>query len=111
LGNSYYYIIEWHPGPLGSDIEVGQTLSCKLSIDYASAAPSAFPVTFQFSSYLTDQNPSNNVATVVLHRAAASVTRVPTLSVGAMILLSLSLVLLGSARSFAKFPHPSSELR
>jgi uncharacterized repeat protein (TIGR01451 family) len=103
LGNSYYYTFGWHPGPLGSDIEVGQTLSCKLSIDYASAAPSVFPVTFQFSSYLTDQNPSNNAAVVVLHRAVASATPVPVFSLGGMILLSLSLMLLGAARSSTSY--------
>lgn len=77
LGDSFYYVIRWHPGPLGGDIEPGDILGCAISIDYTASAPATFPVTFQFSSTISDQNPTNNAATVVLRGAAQQPAVVP----------------------------------
>jgi hypothetical protein len=98
LGNSFYYVIRWRPGPLGGDITPGDVLTCAISIDYTASAPATFPVTFQFSSTVSDQNPANNAATVVLNGAAQPPSVVPTMDRLGMILLSAGLAVISIFR-------------
>jgi hypothetical protein len=98
LGNSFYYVIRWHPGPLGGDIAPGDILTCAISIDYTASAPASFPVTFQFSSTVSDLNPVNNAATVVLEAAALPPSAVPATDRLGTILLSAGLAAISILR-------------
>ena len=96
----FYYFLTWFPVFLEDDpLPVGATYYCYFTLPYTQWAPNEFPVTFSISDRVfTDLDPSNNSATVTLHRARQGVvpTPVPTLSSHA--LMALAGLLIGLVR-------------
>ncbi len=80
----FYYLLTWFPVFLEDDpLPVGATVYCYFTLPYTQRAPSEFPVTFDIPDRVfTDLDPSNNSATVTLHRAGQGLVAppVPTLS-------------------------------
>lgn len=90
LGSSFYYMYTWSAAAAATPIAPGDSRNCTLNIDYTAMAPPVFPVTFGFPTWLSDPNPSNDTATVLLSGAIAQPSEpVPALSTRAMILLAL----------------------
>ena len=104
LIGGYEYLIDWDPviptDPALLTLDVGETRTCQFSMPLTSAAPDAYPFSFGLAGFLSDLNPSNDTATVVLHRApsGADATAVPTLSLTSLGLLTGLVALLGGIR-------------
>jgi hypothetical protein len=96
----FYYFLTWFPVLLEDDpLPVGATVYCYFTLPYTRWAPNEFPVTFSISDRVfTDLDPSNNSATVTLHRArpGAAPTPVPTLS--PLALMALAGLLIGMTK-------------
>ena len=100
----YEYFIIWDPvfpkDPALLTLDVGETRTCQFSMPLTSAAPDAYSFSFSLGGSLSDLDPFNDFAEVVLRRAppAAPAAPVPTLSLTLLGLLSGLLGLLGSIR-------------
>lgn len=90
----YDYYVFWYPVfPSTPALNVGETLTCRFSMALTDTAPAVYPFSFDLGGSLVDLDPSNNIATVVLRRAApaADATPIPTLSPIALFVLAVLL--------------------
>jgi hypothetical protein len=86
----YDYRSEWWVSlpDLSPPIAAGETRVCHFQIALTDLAPATYPFSFGLPVYFHDPNPSNDRVTVLLHRAAATPTQVPTLSAAMLRLLA-----------------------
>jgi hypothetical protein len=99
----YYYFYTWFPILLKDDpLPVGATFFCYFTVPYTQWAPNEFPVTFNIpETVFIDLDPSNNSATVTLHRAGqGAVTPVPTLSPASLSILVALLALFAGVHRY-----------
>lgn len=92
-GKTYFYEYAWIP-TIGGAIEVGQTLTCHLTLALSANAPDIYVFEFEIPSFIEDLDPSNNSASVTLRRAAA--TQLPAASPWSMMVLSAAMLLAGT---------------
>jgi hypothetical protein len=95
----YDYLMEWFvsgPEPtFDPPLAPGETRTCHFQIALTRNTPPAFNFSFGLSKGFHDPDPSNDRATVVLHRAAAAPTEVPTLSTAMLWLLAALFAIVG----------------
>jgi hypothetical protein len=88
----YDYLMEWFvsgpPPNFDLPLEPGETRTCHFQIALTRNAPPAFDFSFGLAKGFHDPDPSNDRATVVLHRATAAPTPVPALSAAMLWLLA-----------------------
>ena len=97
LVDGFYFRYSWRP-VAETPIAVNETRSCHLTLPLTAVAPAVMPFSFRLSGPWTDQNLSNNEATVVLRRGVEP-TAVPALSPA--LLIALVLLIVGcAARAF-----------
>jgi hypothetical protein len=100
----YEYWIDWDPvsptDPGLLTLDVGETRTCQFNMPLTNAAPEVYSFSFRLADFLSDLDPSNDDATVVLHRAPSGTraAAVPTLSPSALAILAALLALLASVR-------------
>jgi hypothetical protein len=89
-GGGYDYRTEWWVSlpDLSPPIAAGETRVCHFQIALTELAPATYTFSFGLPDSFHDPDPSNDRATVVLHRAAGVPTQVPTLSVAMLWLLA-----------------------
>ena len=99
LIGGYEYWISWDPvsptDPSLLTLNVGETRTCQFNMPLTNSAPDVYPFTFGLAAFLSDLDPSNNSATVILQRAsagAAIATPVPALSPFGLAILAASLM-------------------
>jgi hypothetical protein len=92
-GETYYYQYAWIP-TIGGAIEIGQTLTCHITLALSASAPDIYVFGFEIPSFIEDLDPSNNSASVTLRRAAATV--LPAMSVPGMLAMLFTLGLAGA---------------
>jgi hypothetical protein len=99
----YEYWISWDPvtstDPALTTLDVGETRTCQFSMPLTRAAPDSYPFSFGLAGFLSDLDPSDDTATVVLNRAPSGVNAasVPALSLSALGLL-IGLTMLAGVR-------------
>ncbi|MEO5625615.1 MAG: hypothetical protein ABIQ70_06390 [Dokdonella sp.] len=91
LENSFYYLYAYQVVGPDSPMAVGETRTCRFSLDFTQWAPPVFSLTFDMRTF-DDLDPSNNAATVVLRRAVVAPTTVPSSSPAGLGLLVLVLL-------------------
>jgi hypothetical protein len=88
----YDYLMEWFvsgPEPtFDPPLAPGETRACHFQIALTRNAPPAFNFSFGLAEGFHDPDPNNDQATVILQRAVATPTPVPTLSVTMLWLLA-----------------------
>ena len=80
----FFYYYSWYPADV-SDIAVGETRICHLTLALTAQAPAVMPLCFGLPSYYVDINPSNDSATVLLQQVVPSI---PALSAAMLLLLA-----------------------
>jgi hypothetical protein len=93
----YDYRIVWEPASpdFAPPLAPGETRVCHFQIALGASAPAAYDFSFGLPDFFHDPDPSNDRVTVVLHRAAAAPTQVPTLSVAMLWLLATLFAIVG----------------
>lgn len=99
-GGSYDYRTEWWVSlpDLSPPIAGGETRVCHFQIAMTELAPATYMFSFGLPDSFHDPDPSNDRATVVLHRAAAAPTPVSTLSVAMLWLLTALFAIAGAMK-------------
>lgn len=110
LNDGFYYVYDWFPTQ-ESPLAVGETRNCYLNLEFTEWAPDTFSLTFSMPDFLVDIDPSNNSATVTLHRRGqGSATSVPTMSPLALGMLAGLLALLATVRPRPRV-RPAGDVR
>ncbi|HET6546658.1 MAG TPA: hypothetical protein VFG55_07940 [Rhodanobacteraceae bacterium] len=82
-----YYYYDWYP-TMEVVLAVGETRLCVINLPITRQAPATMSFSFSIPSFFVDLDPSNNSATVILHRADAAVAAIPVLSTAMLFLLA-----------------------
>ena len=82
---TFYYYYQWYPA-FFSDLAVGETRACHLTLALTSQAPAVMPFSFGLPSFIADPNPSNDRVTVLLQQQV--VPSIPALSPAMLLLLA-----------------------
>jgi hypothetical protein len=101
----YYYTETWYIGIDPSPpLQAGEHRICHITMALAADAPPVVHLSFGMSGLFSDPDPSNDVGTVTLYRAQATLP-VPADSLVAATLLALCLAALGAWRCHAYSPR------
>jgi hypothetical protein len=106
-GGGYDYRIVWEPASpdFAPPLAPGETRVCHFQIALGASAPASYDFSFGLPDFFHDPNPSNDRATVVLHRAAVAPAQVPMLSVVMLWLLAVLSAGVGISRLASASPR------
>lgn len=99
LNDGFYYQYSWAPTLKLPPLQVGESRTCRINLDFSEWAPDTFALTFALSNHIVDLDASNNFATVTLQRAPLGSPPVPLPSTSIIGLLLLAAALAGPALS------------
>jgi hypothetical protein len=94
-----FWIIAGVPGTGMQPLAVGETRTCRFQLVLMADAPQVTPFSFGVSTFYSDINSANNIATVYLQRA---ITAVPLLGRSAILLLIALVSLAGAVGAGAR---------